>query len=960
MITRRLFAFLAALLLGLGLAAPPAVAAGQPGAWYDGAIKYSTITNCASIIYGTPYTEHGIDTYVGSWADPDDNFPKTNDSFPVHIVVSGPGRACDAQLFQLGLKLPSGVTIDASKAPECYYQGTRTTAPSECPTALQSGTYGAGTVGYKSGMSQYANGWPVPVGKIWEFRLWVKASQPVSGVELRAFVDIADGNSNPVLQPTSLMHVFSGSPAPGGTPQIIHDTISTYASPTYTLGSSTGNTKYGILSAGTLLTKGQQGTVYLQRGTSATNLNQTAGWAFNLNDPAFVFWNDWDEPEFSAIQPNTMYYWRLGFKPNGSTATAWGPTQSFRSLRQSTCDGKKITISLDLGQVPSAGPDVILGTAGKDTINAGDGDDSVCGGGDDDSISGGEGNDHLYGEGGNDLIDGGVGHDELDGGDGSDVLDGAEGNDFLLGANGDDTLVGGLGDDNIRGGPGTNTASYQSATSGVTVSLAGQADLTVQNTIGAGNDLLNGIQKLIGSPHDDTLTGSAANETIEGGDGRDTIDGGAGDDVLTGGVGVDKLSYATSAGGVTVELAKSTAQNTIGAGIDTVKGFENLDGSQHSDTLTGTAANEVLGGLGGNDVLDGGSGTDILNGGGGNDRVVFGSATAGVDVSLATTSGQQTVGAGTVSLHAVEGVDGTPHNDRLTGSAGADALRGFGGDDVIDGGGGDDTLDGGAGSDKVSYAAAASGVQVDLSLTTAQNTGGAGTDTVLGFEAIDGSPHSDTLAGSAGPDTIRGLGGHDILRGGAGNDVIEAGAGNDTIDGGPGTDLVSYLSATAGVRVSLATTAPQATGGSGTDSLISVENLNGSRFADSLVGSSVANVIRGYAGSDRITGGSGDDTLWGGSGNDTVNGDAGKDAVYGESGKNTLNGGSGNDKLYGGNSADRLSGAGGADYLSGSGGKDKLYGGAGVDRLNGGTARDLCDGGPARDRMTSCEVRRRR
>lgn len=49
--------------------------------------------------------------------------------------------------------------------------------------------------------------------------------------------------------------------------------------------------------------------------------------------------------------------------------------------------------------------------------------------------------------------------------------------------------------------------------------------------------------------------------------------------MLAGGLGIDTLSYEQASAGVTVSLALAAAQNTIGAGIDTISGFENLTGS---------------------------------------------------------------------------------------------------------------------------------------------------------------------------------------------------------------------------------------------------------------------------------------------------------------------------------------------------------------------------------------------
>ena len=87
--------------------------------------------------------------------------------------------------------------------------------------------------------------------------------------------------------------------------------------------------------------------------------------------------------------------------------------------------------------------------------------------------------------------------------------------------------------------------------------------------------------------------------------------------MLAGGVGLDTVSYANATSGannqgVTVNLALTTAQNTIRAGTDTLSGFENLTGSQFNDTLTGTSANNTLTGLSGNDTLTGAGGNDTF------------------------------------------------------------------------------------------------------------------------------------------------------------------------------------------------------------------------------------------------------------------------------------------------------------------------------------------------------------
>jgi Ca2+-binding RTX toxin-like protein len=348
------------------------------------------------------------------------------------------------------------------------------------------------------------------------------------------------------------------------------------------------------------------------------------------------------------------------------------------------------------------------------------------------------------------------------GNSGNNILDGGAGADFLIGGAGNDTLLGGAGDDTVDGGAGTaDTASYATAGSGVTVSLAIAGP---QDTVGAGIDTLISIERLIGSAFNDTLTGDNLANRIDGRAGDDTVVGGAGNDILIGGTNTtagDTLSYASSAAGVKVSLAIQdgvTAQNTLGAGTDTLSGFENLIGSAFNDTLRGNGlANRIDGGAG-NDIINGGAGNDTLQGGAGNDVLIGG---AGPD-ALDGGGGNDTASyAGSalpvaVKLNAGTGLDGDAQGDTLTGienligSAFNDTLRGDAANNVLTGGAGKDTLTGGAGADTFQYFATSdSGItattrdlvadfqqgsdKIDLSAIDAIKTNAAGTNDAFTF-----------------------------------------------------------------------------------------------------------------------------------------------------------------------------------------------------------------------------------
>lgn len=313
------------------------------------------------------------------------------------------------------------------------------------------------------------------------------------------------------------------------------------------------------------------------------------------------------------------------------------------------------------------GDDVLDGKGGGDWLEGGKGDDLLLAGSGGDRLDGGEGHDTasfqnatthvvvdmtdqshnagsaqgttltnietIVGSAHADEIHAGGGVDRIEAGAGNDVLHG-EGvsGAVLMGQDGDDVLVGGTGGQVLDGGAGHDTASYETAATGVVVDLGN----TANNTGDAAGDSYTSIEEVRGSQQNDeirlnddvhaadglgghdVLIGVSGVNTITGGEGSDWIDGGTGRDVLDGGAGVDWLSYLNSSAGVHVDLVTGVCSGGDAEG-DRISNFENVSGSRLADVIFGDAGANTIEGNQGDDEIHGGGGSDILRGGDGDD-----------------------------------------------------------------------------------------------------------------------------------------------------------------------------------------------------------------------------------------------------------------------------------------------------------------------------------------------------
>lgn len=233
-----------------------------------------------------------------------------------------------------------------------------------------------------------------------------------------------------------------------------------------------------------------------------------------------------------------------------------------------TCGGQQATVLLILGEKPTGGDDIILGTAANDAISAGPGDDIICG---------------------------------------------ASGNDNINAGSGDDIIFDGADDDTVNAGPGNDT--IQGYGSIYFRKICSQPETYIG---GDGDDLIIAVAH---NPHVDDLADCPALRPlrIDGGSGKDTVRVTGGPFTVLGGAGNDTL------------VSSDTTNGFIsgGAGNDTITGATKANGGTGNDKITGTRGlDELLGGKG-NDTIDGSKGDDFIHGGGGKDRLKGG---GGADV----------------------------------------------------------------------------------------------------------------------------------------------------------------------------------------------------------------------------------------------------------------------------------------------------------------------------------------
>ena len=493
---------------------------------------------------------------------------------------------------------------------------------------------------------------------------------------------------------------------------------------------------------------------------------------------------------------------------------------------------------------------------------------------------GGSGADSLTGNGASNTLTGGPGVDTLNGGAGSDLLLGGLHNDTYVFT----TATAAEADQVTENtNEGTDTISFAALTTNVALHLGSNLVQTVHTNRTLKLNSPNTFENSIGGSGADSLTGNGASNTLTGGPGVDTLNGGAGSDLLLGGLhndtyvfttataaeadqvtentneGTDTISFAALTTSVALHLGSNLTQ-TVHTNrtlkLNSPNTFENSIGGSGADSLAGNGASNTLTGGPGVDTLNGGAGSDLLFGGLNNDTYVFTTASVAEadQVTENTNEGTDTLNFSTlttnVALHLGSNLTQTVHTNRT--------------------------------------------LKLNSPNTFENSIGGSGADSLTGNGA------SNTLTGGPGVDTLNGGAGSDLLFGGLHNDTYvfttatASEADQVTENTNEGIDTISFATQSNAVALNLGLTTVQAIHTNRTlklNSASTFENATGGSGSDTLIGNALAN---------RLTGGNGDNILVGLDGTDILEAGSGRDILIGGLGLDTLNGGSNDDILIAG------------------------------------------------------------
>jgi Ca2+-binding RTX toxin-like protein len=363
----------------------------------------------------------------------------------------------------------------------------------------------------------------------------------------------------------------------------------------------------------------------------------------------------------------------------------------------------------------------------------------------------------------------------------------------------------------------------------------------------------------VGNAGDDTLKGRAGDDYLDGGAGLDELEGGIGNDTIYGGSGNDKIR-----GGIGRDIIFGEEDN------------DELDGEEGDDTLYGGTGNDTLYGGTGNDTLEGGEEEDTLKGDSGTDIIDGGKHT-----KENNSQGNDDVKGGGGDTVDYSSLDDTLNADshwtttiKATNDGSANSVDIKIGD-IVYNNDGDNT----SGQDKTYYIYVGEENQENVELVS--NIDIASED----FTSSKWQKFDDDIANiNDGTSKSLDIEIGDIIYNADGDSTngddktfYRAKVAQDSLD----ISTVDYtdtnnwekvtIDAIDGVKVDLSNDNYQRVHTDyGTDKIVNIENVIGSKLNDSIKGNELNNTLEGKVGNDILIGGDGDDVLDGGFGTGDV------------------------------------------------------------------------------------------
>jgi hypothetical protein len=317
---------LAVVVLVVGAAAPSAASAAAT--WNSGALSESTITDCVSIINGTPMSSPGAGVTASVYEDyaaP----PAAGTPYYLAVDVFGIGDACSGQAADIHMTLPANTSLSVGLATplQCFpllsNGNTVSTGLADSSGACPQNPQPDGSGGFTFDMAANAGfdatsffpAWAIPIGAGVELHIPVVTTVATPQGTATANVHMLDGNSDPTL--SSSVPVIVGGTGTSPTAGTAYAVNGAQATVTNTSVTFTADFVYDYSL--------NVGAPEFSWGNSSSTPNSLV---FNL-DFAQVPYDVQPSMTLTGLQAGCTYHWKATLLDNTAHVLAGGTDMTF-------------------------------------------------------------------------------------------------------------------------------------------------------------------------------------------------------------------------------------------------------------------------------------------------------------------------------------------------------------------------------------------------------------------------------------------------------------------------------------------------------------------------------------------------------------------------------------------------------------------------------------------------------